>query len=153
MSWSVKHWLAPQQGRGLISPCDQSIRVPLPHVAAATLVSLNHANVTVTHKIGSLCHAGTETFAPEGEQSRIAPLSKVAFQVTLHCRQRSAELPLGHVGATNNLIITFGMLSFTHGMYTIFSMPGVAAVLASTVEQCSLLPLRWGAGLMAMLLW
>jgi hypothetical protein len=33
-------------------------------------------------------------------------------------------------------------------------MPGITAMLASTVEQSSLLlPLRWGAGPMAMLLW
>jgi hypothetical protein len=32
-------------------------------------------------------------------------------------------------------------------------MPGITAMLASTVEQCSLLlPLRWGAGPMAIII-
>jgi hypothetical protein len=39
-------------------------------------------------------------------------------------------------------------------LLSILCMPGITAMLASTVEQCSLLlPLRWGARPIAMLLW
>jgi hypothetical protein len=39
-------------------------------------------------------------------------------------------------------------------LLTILFMPGITAMLASTMELCSLLlPLQWGAGPMAMLLW
>jgi hypothetical protein len=56
-------------------------------------------------------------------------------------------------------LMTFGVEQRSAGwllgrFLAILFMPGITAMLASTVEQCSLLlPLRWGAGPMAMLLW
>jgi hypothetical protein len=56
-------------------------------------------------------------------------------------------------------LMTFGVEQRSAGwllgrLLTILFMPGITAMLASTVEQCSLLlPLQWGAVPMAMLLW
>jgi hypothetical protein len=69
----------------------------------------------------------------------------------------ASDMVLCFVSCTS--LMTFGVEQRSAGwllgrLLTILFMPGITAMLASTVEQCCLLlPLRWGAGPMAMLLW